>query len=88
MNIITIVGPTQYFFTTDHCQRVRDDGVPAEFSGEEWVPVSCELPMRVYPRPGLENGIVDTIEKYVFIFLSDKTEIPNPNSKYIPDYRR
>lgn len=80
--VIVISNDKQYFFTTDHCQRVRTGGVPDKFSGEEWVPITHYLPTYIFPRVGFENGVVDTVDQLIFIFYSDRVEIPNPN----PDY--
>lgn len=73
-------GPNEgkYFFSRDHCQMVGD---------ENWVPVSFTLPQTVVPRPGLEDGVVDTLSKYVFIFHRGEVEIPNPDPAYTPSFR-
>lgn len=77
----------EYFFSNDHCQQLRaDSGMPTQES-EYWVPVTVTLPHQVVPRACLPDGIVDTLEKYVRIYLADSKEIPNPNRKYIPKYR-
>lgn len=68
----------EYFFSTDHCQ---DHGL-----GDDFVRVTNYLPMHVVPREGLEDGIIDTVEKLVFIFHHGETEIKNPNPKFQPDF--
>jgi len=71
----------QFFFSTDHCQEW--DGY-----NSQWVPCTAKLPMRVVPRASVPDGIVDTVEKYIAVFLDDVEEIPNPDANFVPDYRR
>lgn len=61
--VITICSEkdNMYFFTEDHSFGI---GVLPR----HWVPCTAQLPMNVFPRPGLESGLVDTIEKYMIIF--------------------
>lgn len=40
-----------------------------------WVPKTCVFPDHVTPREGLEDGIIDTVEKYLFIFEQGKQQI-------------
>lgn len=40
-----------------------------------WVGGSTSFPMKVAPRSGLENGIIDTIEKYIFVFEKNSKNI-------------
>lgn len=75
----------QYFFSTDHLQRFNSS---LGIEGDGWVPCSGSLPIRVVPRPSLPDGLVDTMEKYLMIFHDDETEIPNPDYKFIPDWRK
>lgn len=64
-----IEGTTKshYFFHDKH-------DVPAGLS-EKWVPTTVYLPMQVVPRPGLEDGMVDTVAKYIQIFHYDDIEV-------------
>lgn len=61
----------QYFFSDNHCQ---EHGL-----GKDWVPVTHTLPFFSVPREGLEDGLVDTVEKLILVFYSDMKQIPNPN---------
>lgn len=65
-------GKTEFFFTSRYGQKVEG----------AWCSCSITFPMMASPRPGLEDGFIDTIEKYAFVFHSDETLVPNPN----PDY--
>lgn len=55
-----------FFFTTDHCFGARV--LPKDF-----VPHSMSFPLDVVPRPGCEDGITDTFEKYCAVFEKDAT---------------
>jgi len=39
--------------------------------GDDWVPVSTKLPHYVVPRPGLEDGMILTMEQYASVFMKD-----------------
>lgn len=70
----------EYFFSTDHCQPNTPKG---------FVPTSFRLPVQVTERAGVENGLIDTFEKFKIVHLSgwgDKKakEISNPNTEYSP----
>lgn len=64
---------TSRFFITDghgyHRGRWLSD-LP-----DQWVATSVTLPMRVVPRPGCEDGVVDTVEKYIVVFHQHDTQI-------------
>jgi len=62
-----------YFFSTDHCQ---DHGL-----GETYCPISHGVPSSVYPREGLEDGIVRNKADLKTVFYYDSKEIPNPNQE-------
>ena len=49
---------------------------------DDWVPVTTYLPHYVSPREGLEDGIVDTKEKFLLIYHSNDTVIENPDPRY------
>jgi hypothetical protein len=57
-----------FFFTDNHC--FGNGQLP---SG--WVPCSQSFPLMVTPREGLEDGVIDTIEKFVSVFESDAKQI-------------
>lgn len=74
--IISSYNKNQYFFSNDHCQ---DHGL-----GEDFVPVTHYLPARCVPREGIEDGIIDTVEKWLICCYSDMTEIENPDINFKP----
>lgn len=41
----------------------------------DWSICSVGFPLTIEPRKGLEDGIVDTIDKYLFIFHRDETQV-------------
>jgi hypothetical protein len=65
----------------------RFDSPTGQQIEKEYVPCSGTIPMRVVPRPSLPDGLVDTIEKYIMIFHTGETEIPNPDPKFQPMWR-
>jgi hypothetical protein len=71
----------EFFFSTDHCQ-------PTEYlkNGADWVPCSIGIPMIVTERPGLEDGLVDSLEKYLLVFHTRELLIANPCPKYKVDF--
>lgn len=73
-NVLTIgtVGyePNSYFFTDKYTFGI--DVLPASF-----VPSCTTLPLHVTPRPGLEDGVVDTLEKLIMVFNYDEQRIEN-----------
>lgn len=79
----------KYFFSSDHQQGWYDGEEEMKaWMQESWVAVSFSLPMSVVGRPGLEDGIVNTIEQYIFVFHRGETEIPNPDPSYIPEWKK
>lgn len=54
-----------FFFVNDYCYGLNR---VAGKLPERWVPCSFGLPTRVVPREGLESGIVQTIDEWIFIF--------------------
>ena len=79
--VYTNVLTDEFFFTTDHCQKVREDG---KIHGNQWVPATYTLPRHVKPRKGCESGIVETVEEWMVVHGPKEKEIPNPNEKYTP----
>lgn len=69
-------GEDEYFFSTSHMQPGINDDL--------FVPITVYLPHRVAPRPGLEHGVVQTVDD-LRIILKDKKEIRNPSRKYQPE---
>ena len=56
-----MVDNGSFFFTDDHCFGVN-------VLPDPWVPCTSNIPRRITPRPGIEDGIIDTLEKYVQLF--------------------
>lgn len=46
--------------------------------GDAWVPISFTLPTWIVPRPGFEDGCVETVEEWIHIFKFDNVQIPHP----------
>jgi hypothetical protein len=59
---------SRFFFTTDHCFGVY-------VMPDDFVPCTTQFPTYVTPRPGCEDGVVDTVEKYLSVFKEDATQI-------------
>lgn len=57
-----------FFFSDDHCF-----GYPILPDG--FVPCTSVFPMYVKPRPGVEDGWVNTIEKFIAVFHYDARQI-------------
>ncbi len=57
-----------FFFSDDHCfgVNVLPDNI---------VPCTMSFPHTVKERPGLEDGVIDSIEKYIQIFEKDTRQI-------------
>lgn len=66
--VISSFEEKKFFFSDDHCFGVRV--LPGH-----WVPSTSVFPMSVTPRPGLEDGIIDTIEKYISVFEKEREQI-------------
>jgi hypothetical protein len=71
-----------FWFTDDYCMGV--DLLPRHY-----VPCSFNFPMRIVPRPGLEDGIIANAEQYIQIFEEGMRQITSfdeliehLNSKY------
>lgn len=69
ITIIENVNTDEYFFTTDHCQKMNDP---------DWIPTTFYLPMKVAPRKGLEDGMIKDKDG-IRILESLIKEIPNPD---------
>lgn len=64
---------TYYFFTDEYLfgyAPEKEGSLP-----EDFVSSSTAFPLYVVPRPGVEDGWVDTLDKYRTVFLSDKIQI-------------
>lgn len=59
--ITTVSNGSIFFYTNDHCFGY---GVLEK----DFVSCTTNIPIRVSPRPGLEDGIVDTLDKYEQVF--------------------
>jgi hypothetical protein len=70
IRICTMQGPDKQYFFADGHGYAKSHLLPGN-----WVPCSGYLPMEVVPRPGLEDGIIATLEQYMFIFYNDKTMV-------------
>lgn len=72
----------QYFFSTDHCQRVVTDKPSLNLQG--FVPTTHYFPSSVVPRPSLPSGQITSKQDVITVFYHDYQEIPNPDPKYQP----
>lgn len=61
----------RYFFTTGHGEH-RGRSLKEL---RNWTPISTALPHDVVPRPGCEDGIVDSVEKYIFVYFENDEQI-------------
>lgn len=70
--MVSATEPKRFFFTDGH-GRHRGRDLSELWGGDRvrWVTCTTRLPHLVRPRPGCEDGIVDTAEKYVFIYYKD-----------------
>lgn len=67
IRICTMISASrrEYFFTDGH-GYMHSNLLPGD-----WTPVSGYLPMKVVPRPGLEDGIIVTLDQYIAVFYSN-----------------
>lgn len=65
---ISNVYTNQFFFSDDHCFGVY-------VLPDEWVPCTSKIPQLAKEREGLEDGIIDTVEKYNFVYNKDNHQI-------------
>jgi hypothetical protein len=72
LNIWTNMDTKEYFFTSRYA---LPEEMKNEISEDDWVPCSYPFPNSVAPREGLESGIVENIDDYLFIFHDDETEL-------------
>lgn len=72
---------SEFFFSRDHCQGVAsgDRGTPLS---ARWCPCTLSIGGVAAPRPGLEDGLKDSIEKLMFVYCSRDLLIPNPEPEY------
>lgn len=66
--IISSMKDKTFFYSDDHCFGYKV--LPDNF-----VPCTTSLPMSVVAREGLEDGIIDTLEKYESVFCDGYTRI-------------
>jgi len=67
---VVVNSDTEEYFLTDRHSSGN--------LGDNWIPITTTLPMRVTPRKGLEDGIIDTLEKYFTVFHKRGIRIKNP----------
>jgi hypothetical protein len=79
------LGDGKYFFSTDHCQALREG---QSIDRDVWTPCTFYLPTYVVPRPGFEDGMLRTLADWIRLFQPNDEEISNPDPRFIPDYRR
>ena len=70
VNFIVNVDTHYYFAVNDYC-------FGAGILSDSWVHCSIGFPQNVVPRPGLEDGYVNTFKKYQFIFHKDGVFLDN-----------
>lgn len=58
-----------FFFSDNHCFSYNS------IDQDCLVPSAWGFPTKVVPRVGLENGVIDTIEKYIFVFRQDSKQL-------------
>ena|ERR1700682_748010 len=73
---VMVCSKRNEFFFTDGHGYYASDRLP-----DNWVPISVYLPMRVAPRPGLEDGIIATLDDYLLVFHSTLKEV-NPKDLF------
>ncbi len=54
------------------------------FLEEDFVPVTYRFPQTIAPREGLEDGVINTIEKFIEVFHKNDLLIMNPDARYQP----
>jgi hypothetical protein len=64
----------EFFFTQGHGYKFLNQ-LP---DSDSWVPVTQSLPQMVVARPGVEDGIVDTLEKVAIVYWQGMTLIADP----------
>jgi hypothetical protein len=62
------MSANMFFFSDNHC--FGNGQLPPD-----WVPCSQVFPSMVTPREGLEDGLIDTIEKFVSVFQSGDHQV-------------
>jgi len=78
LTVIEDVVTNEYFFSTDHCQDIKD----GKKEHENWVSISFNMPHKVTARPGVEGGIVRDKETLKRVYFIHSREIPNPDPSY------
>jgi hypothetical protein len=80
---ISNVETGEWFFSTDHCQTVKDKTISYS---ESLVPCSIFLPFHITPREGFESGIINSYDEYrKFLESCGHKEIRNPNPLFQPE---
>lgn len=69
-NKVIVISNTEYFFFSDD----HHFGVEV-FDRNTWIPCTTIFPLTIVARPGLKDGRVDTIEKYIKVFCSNLKQI-------------
>jgi hypothetical protein len=75
---VMVNGTRKEFFFVDGHGYYNQHRLPGN-----WTPCSTYLPMEVVPRPGLEDGIIVTLEDFLHVFHQGYKEI-NPVDLYEP----
>jgi hypothetical protein len=70
----TGTGEHSFHFSYAHSYKQKkvvftDSHTTDGLVGDDWVPVSSTIPQTVTPRPGLEDGLILTIEDYASVFM-------------------
>jgi hypothetical protein len=54
--------------------------------GHDWVPISSTIPQTVVPRPGLEDGMILTMEDYASVYMKNDQIMGLPT--YLEELRK
>jgi hypothetical protein len=66
--VISSIKQKVFIFSDAHCFSFYE-------TSSDFVPATSVFPMTVVPREGLEDGVIDTIEKFVSVFQKGYRQI-------------
>jgi len=72
----TAAGGYSFHFSYAHSSKQKkivfmESHTTDGLEGDDWVPVSSSIPTSVVPRPGLEDGMILTMEQYASVYMKD-----------------